>query len=194
MQYTYVYNLSVCLWVRPPRSPSLFIIGWCCSIPQTAAWLISRLCPLNLVCYFSRPMMFLVPSLPFPFPSNIHPGSFPPAVCPFPLSFYFSLFLVSVRVSHLAFPSSSVWSPVVRPADSSGGILRWTVDQCPLLDSSAPYVGLFPTCTADVTWLGCGLRGVGDGAPRNSPWVPRRVDRRRLANVFFLVSRFLTDY
>ena len=47
--------------------------------------------------------------------------------------------------------------------------LRLTADQCPLLVSCPAYVGFHPppTCAAGGTWLGCGRRGKGDGAPRN---------------------------
>ena len=166
--------MYVFLQVRPSGPPILSIIGWCCSIPRKAAWLISRLCPLNLVCYYSCPMMVLVPPPPLIPPSKIHPGYLPPAVRPFPLSFYFSLCLLSVRVSQSALPSKQRLI-TRRP---SGGLLRWTVDQWYLLGPSAPYAGLFPTCAAGGTWIGCGVRGVGDGAPRDSPWVPQRVVNR----------------
>ena len=135
--------------------------------------------------------MVLVPPLPFS-----PPPRFTRVPCPLQFARFLSLFLFpfasspSVSVSRPPPPSASEHPSSVRrtpPADSSGGLLT----KCPLLDSSAPYAGLFPTCTADVTWLGCGLRGVGDGATRNSPWVPRRVDRRCLANVFFWDSGFI---
>ena len=59
------------------------------------------------------------------------------------------------------------------PRRPSGGLLWRTppvdADQCPLLGSRAPHADVFPTCAAGGTWLGCGLRGVGDGAPRDCP-------------------------
>ena len=55
----------------------------------------------------------------------------------------------------------------------SGGILQRTppvdVDQCPLLDYSTPYVDLLTNCAGGGTWIGCRLRGVGDGAPCDCP-------------------------
>ena len=129
-----------------PRFPSLFIIGRCCSVPQTAAWLISRLCPLNLVCYHSRPMMVLVLTLPFsPLPR------FTRVTCPLQFARFLSLFTFASSPS-LSFgrpspPAASGHPSSVRrtpPADSSGGLLLRTFDQCPLLDSTLLYVGLFP--------------------------------------------------
>ena len=69
----------------------------------------------------SSPLPSLLP------PSKIHPGSLPPAVRPFPLSFYFFSFVSSPSVSFIrpsppaAFghPSSVRKTP---PADSSGGL------------------------------------------------------------------------
>ena len=82
-------------------------------------------------------------------------------------------------------PPSSVWFPVVRPVDSSGGLLRWTPTKCPLLGSGAPYADVFLSYAAGGTWLGCGLRGVEDGAPSGCPWVPWRIDRRPWRMCFF---------
>ena len=112
----------LCLLDRSQRPPSLFIIRWCCSNPQTAAWSISRLYPSKFRLLFSCPMMVLVPPPPPSPPSNIPPGSLPIAVRPFPL--YFSPLppLCPCLFIWLS-PSSSVWSPVVRTADFSGGLL-----------------------------------------------------------------------
>ena len=62
------------------------------------------------------------------------------------------------------------------PRRPSGGLLRWA----PPADSSGGrqpmsspgFQGPACRCAAGGTWLGCGLRGVGDGVPRDCPWVP----------------------
>ena len=135
--------------------------------------------PLSLVWYVSCPMMGLPPPPPSP-PLQDSPGFLAP--CSSPVFSLFSPFASSSSVSvHSAITSSSVWSSVVRSADSSGGMstnnLSWfpasRMKVCP------------PTCASGGTWLWCGWRGVGDGSPRDSHWFPQRIDRRRLACVFF---------
>ena len=156
-------------------------------MPRTAAWLISRICPLNLVCYYSRPMMVLVPSPPLLPPSKIHPGSLPTAVRPFPLSL-FSFFPFtsspSVSVSRLSPSAASGHPSSVRrtpPADSSGGLSTNALSWFP-----ASRMKVFPpTCAAGGTWLGCGWRRRRRWCPPRCSWVPWRVDRRRPACVFF---------
>ena len=59
------------------------------------------------------------------------------------------------------------------PRRPSGGLLRQThpvdANQCPLLGSGAPHADVFPPYAVGGTWLGCGLRGVEDGAPLDCP-------------------------
>ena len=160
--------VGVCLSVgTASKTPSLSIIGWCCSIPRTSALLISRLCSLHLVCYFSlSDDGYGLPSPLLP-PSQILLGSLSPAVCPFPL---FLFPLPSLRLCHSVAPP-----PQQRliPRHPSGGLLWRTppVDstQCPLLGSRAPHADVFPTCADGATWIGCGLRVLGDSAPRDCP-------------------------
>ena len=100
--------------------------------------------------------------------SKIHPGSLPSrASLPSPLSFIpFCLLSVHISLFSRPPPKASGPSSSVRREYSS---LRLTVDQCPLLVSfpAAHNAGLHPppTCAAGGTWLGCGRRDEGDGAP-----------------------------
>ena len=64
-------------------------------------------------------------------------------------------------------PSAHI--PVVRPVDSSGGLLQWTPIKCPLLGYGAPNADVFQPYAAGGTWLGSGLRGIEYGSPRDCP-------------------------
>ena len=104
-------------------------------------------------------------------PSKIHPGSLPArASFPYPL-FFLPFCLLSVHISVFSRPppaasghSSSVRRKATNPPAA-------TDDQCPLLVScAAAHMQACtppPTCAAGGTWLGCGRRGEGDGAPRD---------------------------
>ena len=96
------FLLTVCLLDRSPRSPSLFIIGWCCSNTQTAARQIYRLCNSKFSLLFSLSMMVLVPAPPLS-PLQDSPGFLAPYSLP--VSSLFSSFSSSPSVSvHSAVP------------------------------------------------------------------------------------------
>ena len=119
---TRIYNslyLSFLL-VRPPRSQSLLIMGWCSSIPEHRLWI-----PLDSIPIFKDSMFpvrdefgsFLLP------PSEIRPGALLSRTsCPSPLSFRpFSLLSVRNRVFSRPPPVSDPPhrpSPIVRPPAS----------------------------------------------------------------------------
>ena len=157
--------VSVCLSVGLVTGiPSLSIIGWFCSIPLTAASLIPRLCPLKFSVILlpsdggsGPPLSSISP------PSQILPDSLSPAVRPFPL------FLSFVSSPPVAFSLPSPPQQRLIPRRPSGGLLRWTPTKCPLLGSGAPHADVLPPYAAGGTWLGCGLGGVEDGAPRDCP-------------------------
>ena len=112
-------------------------------------------------------MVVLVPPLPFLPPSQILSGYLSPAVCPFS-----SLFpLPPLRPCHSVAPSPPQQRLI--PRRPSGGILRRTppvdADHCPLLGSGTPNAEVCTPYAAGGTWLGCGLGGVEDGAPRYCP-------------------------
>ena len=127
-------------------------------------WSLDSIPMFNFLCYPS----VMIWSLPFP-PSKIQPGSLLSRTsCPSPLSFrpnclIFTRFCVFSRPPPASgHPSSVRWEATNPPDDgrpmSSPGFL-----------SSVSYAGLHPppTCAAGGTWLGCGWRGEGDGAPRD---------------------------
>ena len=101
---------------------------------------------------------------------KIQPGSFPSrASFPSPLSFL-PFCLLSVHISLFSRPTQAASGPSSSVRRNSSA-LRLTADQCPLL-FSCPAAHMQdctppPTCAAGGTWLGCGWRGKGDGAPRN---------------------------
>ena len=108
-------------------------------------------------------MMVLVPPPPPFSPLQDSPGFL--ALCSLPVSSLFVLCLPSVCV--WPSPSSSVWSPVVRPTNVS----RPPAD-CRLMPSPGfqrPIWGFAPsTCAAGGTWLGCGWRGSRRRSPPRS--------------------------
>ena len=151
--------------VRSPCPHSLLIIGWWYSNPRTAAMWDTRLCTSFFVYYFPVKRWFWSPPLP--------PPRFTHFPCPVQfaliLFLFFSYCLLSVRVYSVGRPppaASGHSAPVWRKSTT----LWLTADQCPLLVSfpaSRMKVCPPPTCTAGGTWLGCGWRGEGDGAPRH---------------------------
>ena len=103
-------------------------------------------------------------------------------VHPLPLSPSPRFYRVPCPLQFARFLSFFFPLPPLRPCHSVGlplqqrlitrrplsGLLRRTppvdVDQCSLLESSAPYVDSFPTCASGSTWRGCGW-GAWETAP-----------------------------
>ena len=122
--------------------------------------------PLNLVYYLPCQKMVLVP--PFP-PLQYSPGFL--SQCSFPASYLFSPYcLLSIRLCSVGRPPPASGHPSSVRRKSTH--LQLTAIQCPSpgFMSSVPYEPpppLPPTCAVGGTWIGCGWRGVGDGAPRD---------------------------
>ena len=147
--YTKYYVLyTICLlWFRSPWPDSMLIIGWCWFQSPNSGYPVTRLCPLlvSLLLFpstggYGPPPLFPHPIVP---QSSLSTANSPACVS-------LSSFLLSVRVSLSA----------VRLYDWLG---------CSRCQSQRPNVCLRAslTCAAGGTWLRCGCRGVGDGAPRD---------------------------
>ena len=145
---------------------SLLILGWWSSLPRALdIWTLHSVPIFKFLCF---------PSCDGSGPPLSSPPIFsrvlsPPGHLSRLLSQFF-LFASSLSIClFLAPPFSSVWSFIVRPSE----VFRPPADRRPMSSpgflSSGPYAGLHPppTCAAVGTWLGCGRRGGGDGAPRD---------------------------
>ena len=158
-------SMYVCLLIRSPWPYSLFIIGWWCSNPRTAAMWDTRLYPYFLVYYFPVKQLFWSSPPPSP-PSNIRPVSLPCTFRPYPLSFLFLFPPLRPCLFSRPSPSSSVWSLGVRPeevynppADGRPNVLSWFPVQI--------HVWRFVT-PPPVRLVVLGL-GVGGGAKETEP-------------------------
>ena len=136
-------------------------------IPIPEQWICGTLgsVPIFLVYYFPVKRWFWSPPLS---PLQDSPGFL--AQCSFPVSSLFSSYcLLSVRVCSVGRPppAASGHSVSVRRKSTT---LRLTANQCPLLVScpeSRMKVSPPLTCVAGGTWIGCGWRSEGYGAPRD---------------------------
>ena len=162
-----ISRVSVCLSVGPvSESHSLLILGWWSSLPRASdIWTLDSV-PMFKFLLYSLSWWFWSP--PSPPPSKIHPGSCPPGHLSRLLS-TFVLFASSPSIS--VYSAAPLQQRLVLRRPSVGGIqptgwrptkvLSWFHVQ-------RPNEGLYPpppTCAAGGTWLACGHRGEGDGAP-----------------------------
>ena len=125
----------------------------------------TRLFPSFLVYYFHVKLWLWSPH---PLPPPIFTRFTFPVQFACILSIFFLLPPLRTCLFRRPSPSSSVWSLGVRPAE----VYNPPADGQPMFSpgflSSVPYEGLLPpTYAAGGTWLRCGWRGEGDGAPCN---------------------------
>ena len=116
----------------------------------------------SLLCFMSTMVLF-----PPHLPSKIHPGSCPQCILPL-ASLLSSHCLLSVHFCVVGRPPPAALSPVIRPSEVYNPPADCRQNALLLVSCSASRMKVcIPslTCAANVTWLGCGWRGEGDGAP-----------------------------